>query len=493
MLVSAAEFAGIVKGLRHRGSDDAAIEVKSGQNGVPHVGETLSAFANMPDGGLLIIGLSDPHFQPVGIKNLAGIEAAIASQARSEAMNPKVKCYFQTLLFEGSEVLVVKVEPQPLNQRPVYYQGAAYLRQADGDYPMSDQELAQIELMKSVNRPRDDARTLEETSVKDLDIRLLSDFIANAKNASSRLATVEDTVLLQRTGVLKTEGQLSVAGIYALGLYPQQFLPELGVTAAVVYSREEKRLQDLTHFDGSIPVMLEEILNWVARNTRQGVAYRTDGAAVDVPEFPLRAIRELVANALVHRSLSNVTASKRVEIRLTLDRLVITSPGGLWGVSEKQLGCPGAKSAVNPTLYDICKNVYTRDKTRVIEGEGGGIIEANRAFAEAGLDPIRYLNTGTAFTVIAYRPDAMGNAQAVPTESVTSFSPPVSAVSRSVRGTNQQLVIRALPGNMATIAERTGLTPAQVRYALKKLIASGLVAMDGGMGNRNSSYRQIGQ
>ncbi|EFM46725.1 AAA family ATPase [Mobiluncus mulieris] len=487
MLVSDSEFSHIVDDLRRRGSDDAAIEVKSGKGGVPTVGETLSAFANMPDGGLLIVGLSDPDFLPVGLKNLAGIEAGIASQARSDAMNPKVKCYFQTVTFAGKEVLVVKVEPQDLSQRPVYYQGTAYLRQSEGDYPMSDQELAQIELMKSINRPRDDARSLEETSEGDLDPGLVEDFVINAKNSSSRLMSVADSVVLQRTGVVKADGHLSVAGVYALGKYPQQFLPELGVTAAVKTPRGDRRLDDLTHFDGPIPTMLDEILYWVARNTRRAVAYREDGNAVDVPEFPMNAVRELVANALVHRSLSNVTASKRVEIRLTPDRLVIASPGGLWGVSEKQLGYPGAKSAVNPTLYDICKKVYTQDKTRVIEGEGGGLIEANRAFAEAGLDSIRYRNTGTSFTAIAFRPDQV---KAPQVRGESDMKQPVELQALPL-GKNPLLVIQALPGSVASISNQTGLTPAQVRYALKKLMAQGLVKMKGGLGHRNSSYSLV--
>ena len=97
------------------------------------------------------------------------------------------------------------------------------------------------------------------------------------------------------------------------------------------------------------------------------------------------------------------TGSKRVEIRLLLDRLVITSPGGLWGVSESQLGRPGAKSAVNPVLYEVCKFVRMPDSSRVIEGEGGGIREAIEALRSAGLRPPRFIDTGVQFTAIISR------------------------------------------------------------------------------------------
>lgn len=88
------------------------------------------------------------------------------------------------------------------------------------------------------------------------------------------------------------------------------------------------------------------------------------------------AIRELVANALVHRDLGPHTLTKRVEIRLLPDRLVIASPGGLWGVSTDQLGTARGESAVNEHLYAICTSLTTLEGARVIEGEGGGIGEA---------------------------------------------------------------------------------------------------------------------
>ncbi len=135
------------------------------------------------------------------------------------------------------------------------------------------------------------------------------------------------------------------------------------------------------------------------------MSYNDGGHGIDTPpEVPMRAVRELIANALVHRDLSATTDSKRVEIRLKDDLLVITSPGGLWGISEGQLGHPEGKSAVNSFLYEICKNVRLPDGTRVIEGEGGGIREAILATREAGLRPPRFTDYGGSFHRVAVTP-----------------------------------------------------------------------------------------
>nr|WP_306428923.1 ATP-binding protein [Corynebacterium sp. 76QC2CO] len=100
-----------------------------------------------------------------------------------------------------------------------------------------------------------------------------------------------------------------------------------------------------------------------------------------------------------------------VEIRLRNDVLTITSPGGLWGVTESQLGHPGAKSAVNPVLYQICKNTRGSDGIRVIEGEGGGIIEAVNVLRAAHLRTPRFIDKGIAFTVLISRHTLLNNEQ----------------------------------------------------------------------------------
>lgn len=114
--------------------------------------------------------------------------------------------------------------------------------------------------------------------------------------------------------------------------------------------------------------------------------------------IPLVAVREVVANALVHRDLSDATAGRAVELRLTDQGMVLTSPGGLWGLSVGQLGTPDGKSAVNEFLYGVCRHVGGRDH-RVIEAMGTGIRTTREALAEVGLEPPQFIDDGLRFTV----------------------------------------------------------------------------------------------
>lgn len=389
--------------MRERGDDSTDVEVKLGVGGVPRVGETLCAFGNMPNGGTLIIGLDEANdFESIGVADPAAMAAGIAAQAR-QAVVPPVQVDFDEARVDGVVLLFASVAALPLSARPCRYQGNAYLRQADGDYAMSEQEVQQI--LAQRDRPRHDAAVVRETTTADLHRELVEEFIANARSANRLLRDVDEDEVLRRTRVLSPHGpELTIGGLYALGTYPQQFAPSLSITAAVQLDpRSGARTRDLAHLAGPIPMLLEDAMAWVLRNTRTTIRYTPDGHARDFEEIPAIAVRELVANALVHRDLSPHSQSKRVEMRLMDHKLVISNPGGLWGINQAQLGTPMGKSAVNEFLYDICKLTRTSGGSRVIEGEGGGIRDAQRVISAANLRPPKFIDRGVSFTVLVPR------------------------------------------------------------------------------------------
>lgn len=403
MAIDAADFREALEHLRAHGGDTTDIEVKLGVGGCPHLGETLCAFGNMPTGGLIAIGLDEANdFEPIGVSDPATIEAGIASQART-AVTPPVQVEFSRVEMDGNSVVVARVNSLPLGHRPCRYQGNAYLRQADGDYVMSEPEVQQLLSLR--DRPRFDSAPVPGSRTSDLDRDLTREYLASVRAATRRLVDAGDETILRHRGVLVPHGnELTVAGLYALGAYPQQFAPSLSITAAVQLDpRSGARTRDLAHLDGPLPALLDDAMAWVKRNTRATIRYGRDGHARDHDEIPSVAVRELVANALVHRDLSPHTQGKRVEIRLTNDLLVISNPGGLWGIDRSQLGQPAGKSAVNEFLYEICKFVRTDSGARVIEGEGGGIRDAQRAISAANLRPPRFVDKGVSFTVLVPR------------------------------------------------------------------------------------------
>jgi len=473
----------VILRLRAHGGDFAELEVKRASGGVPQLAETLCAFGNMPNGGTIILGLDESaDFAAVGVDDVAKVEQGIASQARL-AVVPPVQVRFETAQVDGATLVIVDVAGLPLEDKPCRVGGKAYLRQADGDYVMSDQEVAQLIARRA--RPRFDNESVPRSSAADLDADLTSQFLTTARSSSRRLAQLPEGDILRRRGVLSVEGtDLTVAGLYALGAYPQQFAPSLSITAAVEPAdRSTERTRDLVHLDGPLPELLEQAMEWVRRNTRGRISYAESGDALDMPEIPMIAVRELIANALVHRDLSPHTHSKRVEIRLKDDALIVSNPGGLWGVSKDQLGTPSGKSAVNEFLYDICKLTRTAGGSRVIEGEGGGIREVITSLRRAGMSPPSFIDTGITFVAVVPR-HALLPAHDI--EWVTRV-----ARHHALTDLQRQILVSMRYGETWTnrrVRDEFGpIDSTEARGILQGLVASGLVVADGE--RRATSYR----
>lgn len=474
-------LAEVVAELRDRGGDSEAIEVKSAAGGCPDVAATLTAFANMPDGGLLVLGLTDPGFKPVGLDDVASLEASVAAVAR-EAVSPPIQCAFATASFENTPVLICRVRPLPLADRPARTQGVAYLRQSDGDYEMSEQEIAHIGMLRSTaqQRTHSDRSVVPGATVADLDKTLLTSYLNTTRSSSRRMADVSDETIMRWTNVTTNEGAITVAGYYALAQYPQQHLPHLTVTAAThLPPGVSGRHRNLSHFDGPLPEQLEAAVQWVIRNTGSTMHYDERGHGYDSYDIPLAAVREIIANALVHRSLDPTMDSKSIDIRLIADRLVITSPGGLWGISVRQLGTPMGRSAVNPALYEMCKRIRLSDDKRVIEGEGGGIREAQQAIAQAGLREPRFIDAGVRFTAILWSHSLLSDEEL----SRLALLPGVERLSSTQRAIVAALM-RGETFSNAEIRDTYGpLDSVEVRRLMTQLVDSDLASSIGTKGN----------
>jgi ATP-dependent DNA helicase RecG len=176
----------------------------------------------------------------------------------------------------------------------------------------------------------------------------------------------------------------------------------------------------------------------------------------------------------VHRDLDHWPEGTAVEVRLTPDRLVVTNPGGLYGITAYRLGRAGTTSARNARLVELCRYARTDDGARVVETPATGIPRVLASLAAAGLPPATFSDTGLRFTAVL-RP-------------ATATTAPESSLTRS-----QQKVYDALTGaasDVDDLEEATGLKPPNVRKVLRALIDSGLVARDGGPGRRTTYHRR---
>ena len=125
-----------LEALRVRRGDTTNVEVKRAAGGVPQLAETLCAFANMPEGGTIILGVDEARgsFNVTGVADVALLEAGVAAQAR-EGVTPSPQIIPQTLQLDERQVLLIHVVPLRTADKPATVQGVAYLRQSEAALP----------------------------------------------------------------------------------------------------------------------------------------------------------------------------------------------------------------------------------------------------------------------------------------------------------------------------------------------------------------------
>ena len=121
-------------------------------------------------------------------------------------------------------------------------------------------------------------------------------------------------------------------------------------------------------------------------------SYVVGGSRTDVPEYPEVAVREAVANALMHRDYSPEALGSQVQVNMFADRIEIISPGGLYGmVTVDNIGTYGASSSRNQFLSRILESVpYPEgypERGFVVENKGTGFAQIQGSLRSQGMRP----------------------------------------------------------------------------------------------------------
>jgi ATP-dependent DNA helicase RecG len=473
----------LVEFLRRTGGDTADVEVKAAAGGFPaSLTKTLSALANLPGGGTVLLGVDEnADFAPVELEDPQALKRGLASKARSFVPPVGIDIIDEAVV-EGRTVVAAIVRECDPSAKPcrVGSTGKAYLRSYDGDFELSLEE--ERGFLSARTHAHFDRLPVEGASIDDLDGDLLHAWQTAARDRSPQtLGRFDDEELLRRTGVLLAGGVPSRAAILALGRFPQQWFPRFVVQVAAEPRPDdppETRARNARLIDGPIPVMLEGAMDWARATFTSRIVGSETGAVRDVPEYPLEAFRELVANALVHRDLDTWSEGYAVEVRLREDRLVVANPGGLFGITVDRLGKEGVTSARNAWLVSLCRDTrLPRDGSRVIEALSTGLTKVASELDAADLPPPVFYDAGIRFTVLLRQPAR------------TAARP-----SRLRRA--EARVYDALPASewitATALVHELGLSESAISKALRGLVDRGIIRRDGGPG-RATTYRRLSE
>ncbi len=378
----------LVKNVQRLKSETQTIELKSAAGGCPRLFDTLSSFSNQDEGGIIIFGVDEKAgCSIVGVYDVNDLQKQITEQCKQ--MDPPVRALFTMCEIDGRKVLSAEIPAADVSLRPVFYRGVgrikgSFIRVGDADEQMSEYEIYSYEAFRK--RVRDDIRTSDRTSWSLLNEPRLAQYLAAVKAERTNLSlSVSDEEILQLMGVV-VDRQPTLAGMMVFSKYPQACFPQLCITAVVLPGTEAgttgddgERFIDNKRITGAIPDMLEEAVEFVRRNSRIKTIITDGGQRADKPEYPIKAVREAILNALVHRDYSVHTENIPIRIEMYRDRLEITNSGGLYGkITIDALGKvrPETRNAVLANILELLK---------VTENRYSGIPTMRMEMVNAGL------------------------------------------------------------------------------------------------------------
>ncbi|MBQ1867485.1 ATP-binding protein [Selenomonas sp.] len=392
--MQAEELVALVEEIRQQRSERQNIELKEAGKGFPHrIYDTLSSFSNQDMGGVIIFGVGDkPTYNVVGVYDLEDAQKKIMEACNQ--MEPKVRPLLTVGVVDGKVLLAAEIPGVEYALRPVFYTGAgrlsgSFIRIGDADERMTEYEIYSFEAFR--RNMHEELRPVERSVMKLLNQQRMDAYVERVRQERPNLfRNVETTQLLELMGVCEN-GAYTLAGALVFSQYPQAYYPQLCITAVSLpgvqmgeLGDEEERFIDNQRIVGAIPDMIDDAVNFVRRNSRVRTIITEDGRRRDRYEYPLKAVREAIINALIHRDYSRYTEGVPVRIEMYRDRLEIRSSGVPYGgISTKSLGHvrPETRNAALANMLEILQ---------ITENRYSGIPTIQRELAEAHMPPAEF-------------------------------------------------------------------------------------------------------
>lgn len=262
-------------------------------------------------------------------------------------MEPAVRTDILPFDYEGKKLLAVKIDEIAQNKKPCYYkpkglQKGSYIRIGDRDEPMTDYEIYSLQSYN--DHIFEDKRPTRGATINDLNNESLNSYIDKIKIEKPHFAKNDFEKSLKLYGIIDTsdnQAYPTLAGTMIFGEFPQSFYPQLFVACVVVPGNElgdtgefGERFIDNKRVEGTIEEMLEGTMNFLRRNMKISVIINSNGERINRTEYPMEALREAVANSLIHRDYSTQTENAYVSVNMYNDRIEIINPGNLYGTNK---------------------------------------------------------------------------------------------------------------------------------------------------------------
>lgn len=367
--------------------------------------EHSSAMANQSGGGYFVFGIS-PLGEKVGLdqESITDIIAHMGNVVR-EGLEPVCRMDHRILEDYSAEknkvvLLAIRIEESP--EKPVHLRGQplekSFIRSGGQTRKMDGSEIRHALLSTKSQRLEElpihssnPQEVLQSIDLKPVCERLNIPYPQDPKRLEETLIDLRFAVrvgqIVQPTflGIIvacRDFAQIQGCERFAIRITQYRGLHKLFALKEQIYS------QGYVH---SFDRIIEDVINILPHSEVIEKATRKQ-----LPLYPMVALRELIANAAIHRDYSRTDSYVHIEIYD--DRIEITSPGSLLPDMDVDRLINQQPRARNEILADRMRGLG------FCEERGSGLDRATFALEDYGLPAARFINQPDCFKAVLYAP-----------------------------------------------------------------------------------------
>ena len=418
--------------------------------------KTVVAFANGYQGGRILFGVQDDGtISGVEVDSIADLKDNLINMI-SEACTPQIYVDLSIERINDKSVLVAHV---PHGRATPYYikkegmQHGSYVRIGATTRAAEQEKLEEL-ILEGNNKSYDSVVDRDARPVSAQEVTDLATQIHGYLGDTAKKITAEQMIgwkLLRRDG-----DKLMPTVAFRLLTYNDIYFAR--VQCGAFKGTTTDAFLDKKEFEGAVCEQLEQAQAFILRHINIGAEvnglHRTN-----IYEIPVKAIREALANAILHR---NYLQHAHIRVAVFDDRVEIFSPGALYGITKQQM-LNGCSSLRNPILADVFL------KMDIVEKWGSGIHRICAACQQAGTPTPRFETSEVGVTVVFPRTQVSKEKKSCP-------------VTQKPLTDKQQAVLHHLrihpSATYDKIGAELGLSRDAVKRSLSMLKQNGYIARD---------------
>ncbi len=395
----------IEEAIRHK-TETNSIEFKDARGGLPKsTWKSISAFSHRPGGGIIVFGILEDkekhEIEVTGTDMLDNLQEKLGDLVNNE-MSFIIRPTYHILEIEEKTILAVFIPECPDQFKPCYYKPAgipngAYIRDGNTDRKMTDDEMRN--LIDNSKKFKFDITAAEETSLDDLSKEKILELLTKSGKRTRRKSSLDeiDFELLKNLGIADNFNgaqKPTLAGFLTFAKEKPQNKQQFSryVIRCVKYqgSNVATDIIDSMDIDGTLDNQIDDMHKFVLRNIRKS-AEIVGTKRVEKYEYPKKAIREVVANAIIHRDYK--ITETYTQVNIFEDRIEVFNAGCL----------PPGVTIENIKDAQVSRNEIIAARLKeldYLEEYGRGIDIVFNEMQKWNLLPPIFKNTSNSFKVI---------------------------------------------------------------------------------------------